>query len=134
MRELGKMLTAMTFALSAVWSGPCLAWGDEGHEVIGLIARSFLGPAARERVDALLAADTDTLAAHDIAAARDRVNMSIASTAVVGAGATSVRAPAGAFRTTRALKIALMGVGAEARSPPARHRQRRADEDRRDRK
>jgi hypothetical protein len=69
MRAFSKMLTAMTFALAAAWSGPCQAWGDEGHEVIGLIARSFLGPVARQRVDALLAADADTLAGHEIAAA-----------------------------------------------------------------
>lgn len=55
--------------LCVVWSGPARAWGDEGHEVIGLIAQSRLDPVARKKVDALLAADTDTLTAPNIAAA-----------------------------------------------------------------
>ena len=46
---------------------PALAWGYEGHEVIADIARDLLTPAVRARVDALLAADTDTLTAHDMA-------------------------------------------------------------------
>ena len=46
---------------------PVLAWGDEGHKVIGLIAEHYLDPAVRAKVATLLAADTDTLAGHDIA-------------------------------------------------------------------
>jgi hypothetical protein len=46
-----------------------LAWGDEGHEVVALIAQSFLDPAVLKKVNALLAADTDDLTAHDIASA-----------------------------------------------------------------
>ena len=41
------------------------AWGDEGHRIIGRIALPLLTPQARARVDALLAADTDTLTAPD---------------------------------------------------------------------
>lgn len=44
-----------------------LAWGNEGHEIIALIAQSFLSAATRQKVDALLAADPDTATAHDIA-------------------------------------------------------------------
>jgi hypothetical protein len=49
-----------------VWSavgvaGPASAWGDLGHEVAALIAYDHLTPKARTRVDALLAADKDTL-------------------------------------------------------------------------
>jgi hypothetical protein len=44
-----------------------LAWGDEGHEIVALVAQSFLDPDVRKRVSALLAADTDSLTAHDIA-------------------------------------------------------------------
>lgn len=47
--------------------GPARAWGDEGHEVVGLIAEHFLDPAVRAKVFALLAADTSALTAHDIA-------------------------------------------------------------------
>jgi hypothetical protein len=52
--------------------GPCpraLAWGDEGHEVVALIAQSFLDQDVRRRVNAILASDTDSLTAHDIASA-----------------------------------------------------------------
>ena len=46
---------------------PVLAWGDEGHKVIGIIAEHYLDPAVRTKVAPLLAADTDTLTDHDIA-------------------------------------------------------------------
>jgi hypothetical protein len=36
---------------------PAYAWGDEGHEVIGLIAEHYLDPAVRSRVESILAAD-----------------------------------------------------------------------------
>jgi hypothetical protein len=45
------------------------AWGDEGHQVVALIAQSFLEADVRKRVNALLASDTDSLTAHDIASA-----------------------------------------------------------------
>lgn len=44
---------------------PALAWGDEGHRIVGRIAVPLLTPAARVQVDALLAADEDTLTAPD---------------------------------------------------------------------
>jgi hypothetical protein len=46
---------------------PVLAWGDEGHKVIALIAEHYLDPSVGSRVATLLAADTDPLTAHDIA-------------------------------------------------------------------
>jgi S1/P1 Nuclease len=46
---------------------PAVAWGDQGHEVVGLIAQAYLAPDVRRRVNALLAADADPLTAHDIA-------------------------------------------------------------------
>jgi hypothetical protein len=48
-------------------AGPAAAWGDLGHEVTALIAYRHLTPAARARLDALLASDTDTLTAPDFA-------------------------------------------------------------------
>jgi hypothetical protein len=50
-------------SLFLVWAWPlqALAWGDEGHKVIGIIAEHFLEPTVRRKVDALLTADTDTL-------------------------------------------------------------------------
>jgi hypothetical protein len=67
----GRALTAvaMAFALNAVSCGPALAWGDEGHEIIALIAQAYLDPSVHKAVNALLAADMDILTTHDIVAA-----------------------------------------------------------------
>jgi hypothetical protein len=56
-------------SLSLAQPQPASAWGDEGHEVVALVAQSFLDDDVRKRMVALLAADTDTLTAHDIASA-----------------------------------------------------------------
>jgi len=40
------------------------AWGDEGHEIIALIADQYLRPEVRERVDSLLATDRTGLTAN----------------------------------------------------------------------
>ena len=62
------LLAAGAVALSP---GAALAWGSEGHEIIADIARAYLTPQAKAQVDAqvdaLLAADTDTLTAPDMA-------------------------------------------------------------------
>ncbi|MDB5736718.1 MAG: Nuclease [Sphingomonas bacterium] len=47
-------------------SAPARAWGYEGHEVIAAIARSYLTPTVRARVDTILATDTDTLTRPDM--------------------------------------------------------------------
>ena len=57
----------LLFGLLALVPARALAWGYEGHEVIALIARGYLTPTVRAKVDALLAADTDGLTAHDMA-------------------------------------------------------------------
>jgi len=41
------------------------AWGDDGHEIIGVIAQTRLTPAVKRKVDTLLAADKDNLTAAD---------------------------------------------------------------------
>jgi hypothetical protein len=46
---------------------PAYGWGDEGHEVVGLIADHYLEPQVRDRVNALLAGDTSRLTELDIA-------------------------------------------------------------------
>jgi S1/P1 Nuclease len=46
---------------------PAVAWGDLGHETIAHIAYRHLTPAAKAKVDAMLAADTDSLTAPDFA-------------------------------------------------------------------
>jgi hypothetical protein len=40
---------------------PAHAWGDEGHEVVGLIADHYLEPAVRAKVNAILAGDDSGL-------------------------------------------------------------------------
>src|SRR6185312_5597064 len=59
----------LALLLWAAWIRPAQAWGALGHEAIALVAESLLQPDVRRRVDAILAADTDPLTAHDIASA-----------------------------------------------------------------
>jgi S1/P1 Nuclease len=40
---------------------PAHAWGDEGHEIVALIAQHYLDPAVATRVDSILAADATHL-------------------------------------------------------------------------
>jgi S1/P1 Nuclease len=71
MRRVAGQLAAVAMALAVnpVPSYQAMAWGDEGHEVIALIADAHLDPIVQKKVKALLAADPDPLTAHDIAAA-----------------------------------------------------------------
>jgi hypothetical protein len=55
-------MAALTFPV-----GAC-AWGFEGHEIVAAIARGYLTPQVREKVDQMLAADQDTLTPHDMLA------------------------------------------------------------------
>jgi hypothetical protein len=58
----------LAFALAALLpSTSALAWGDQGHMTIALIARQFLNPQARATVDAMLASDPDRLTGPDMA-------------------------------------------------------------------
>jgi hypothetical protein len=61
------VIVAVILAVSGTLPKNALAWGDNGHKTIALIAEHFLTPAARTKVNALLAADTDNLTKHDIA-------------------------------------------------------------------
>src|SRR5436190_1236513 len=58
---------ALAAALIAGLPRQAAAWGDEGHQVIALVADHFLAPAARQRVAALLATDDSLLTQHDMA-------------------------------------------------------------------
>lgn len=63
--------TALLICVGAAALGfravPAFAWGDEGHEVIGLIAEHYLEPKVRERVRVMLAGDDSLLTPQDIA-------------------------------------------------------------------
>jgi hypothetical protein len=60
------MLRTAIIACLALAPAPALAWGNEGHEIIAAIARDHLTPAARAKVDAILASDPDALTAPDM--------------------------------------------------------------------
>ena len=51
----------MACALIPCIVAPAYGWGDEGHEVIGLIADHYLEPAVRAKVNTILAGDTTRL-------------------------------------------------------------------------
>ena len=61
------LFTCALLAVATPLPRPARAWGDEGHEIISLIAEHYLEPAVLAKVSTLLAADTDTLTDHDIA-------------------------------------------------------------------
>jgi hypothetical protein len=61
------ILVLLLFSINMIVLQPAMAWGDEGHKVIALIAQALLNPIAKQRVNALLDADSDSLTAHDIA-------------------------------------------------------------------
>jgi hypothetical protein len=60
-------LIAITAALATAPIGPALAWGDEGHRIVALIAQSLLDPAVGTEVAIQLASDPSPLTAHDMA-------------------------------------------------------------------
>src|SRR5262245_51379216 len=60
---MGCVVSIVIAAAAAV--NTVAAWGDEGHEIVGVIAYGFLTPAVRTKVDALLAADHDGLTPPD---------------------------------------------------------------------
>jgi hypothetical protein len=45
------------------------AWDDQGHRIVALVAEHYLDPAAKQKVEAMLAADPDNPTKHDIAGA-----------------------------------------------------------------
>jgi hypothetical protein len=65
MAHPSKVIAAVFGAMCIVcWCclmAPAYGWGDEGHEVIGLIADHYLEPAVRAKVNAILAGDTSHL-------------------------------------------------------------------------
>jgi hypothetical protein len=58
-----RLISALLMAGLAL-PEPALAWGYEGHRIVATIAHGYLRPEVAQKVDALLAADADTLTAH----------------------------------------------------------------------
>jgi len=44
-----------------------VAWGDDGHKTVALIAQHYLTATAKKQINAMLAADRDPLTKHDLA-------------------------------------------------------------------
>lgn len=59
-----RLATHLLLLLAALAPAPAYAWGYEGHRVVAAIARGYLTPAVRAKVDALLAQDADPLTPH----------------------------------------------------------------------
>lgn len=57
-----RLHVSLLVLLSVAIPATAFAWGDEGHQIIGLIADHYLDPAVRDQVNALLATDTSGLA------------------------------------------------------------------------
>jgi len=67
-----RPVLAATFAAAiclALNPTGALAWNEEGHKIVALVAVHYLDPAVKQKVEALLASDPDPKAAHDIAGA-----------------------------------------------------------------
>ncbi len=67
--RFGVLALALVACSVALMPRSALAWGDEGHRIVALVADQFLETAVRTKIAAMLAADADTLTAHDIASA-----------------------------------------------------------------
>jgi hypothetical protein len=67
MRRAVLMLAILMMSLA--WTRGVLAWGDDAHRVVALIAWQYLHSPVKLRVSAMLAADTAGSADHDIASA-----------------------------------------------------------------
>ena len=67
LRRVGIALLASACAVLLCSTRPARAWGDEGHEVIGLIADYYLEPGVRARVLELLGEDDTGLVERDMA-------------------------------------------------------------------
>src|SRR6266545_8285957 len=62
---LRRGLLAFVSMILVIPTPSLFAWGDEGHEIVGVIAYARLTPAVKKNVDGLLAADKDNLTAPD---------------------------------------------------------------------
>jgi hypothetical protein len=63
--RLDRLLIVGIGAACSAHGATALAWGDEGHRIIGIIAYAHLDPPVRAKVDFILRGDEDTLTAPD---------------------------------------------------------------------
>jgi hypothetical protein len=61
-----RLLTLVAAICLMSFPAGVFAWGVEGHKIVALLARGYLTPQVRAKVDQMLAADPDTLTAHDM--------------------------------------------------------------------
>src|SRR5262249_8182992 len=64
--SLKQALPVVAAMCALALPGGAFAWGFEGHEIVAAIAQGYLTPSVRGKVDQMLAADQDTLTAHDM--------------------------------------------------------------------
>ncbi len=64
-RFVRRNLLAFVAILLVFPTASVYSWGDEGHQIIGIIAYTRLTPAVKKKVETLLAADKDNLTAAD---------------------------------------------------------------------
>jgi hypothetical protein len=64
-----KLRASLIALLVAAAPLPAHAWGYQGHRIVAALARSYLTPQVKAKIDALLAEDTDTLVPHDMLSA-----------------------------------------------------------------
>ena len=57
----GKWVALGAMVALCIVAGPAFAWGDEGHEIVGLIAQHYLDPGVATKIKTLLATDATGL-------------------------------------------------------------------------
>ncbi|HEX5126355.1 MAG TPA: S1/P1 nuclease [Rhodocyclaceae bacterium] len=65
--SFGILIRLLPSLVTLVVSPPVFAWGDEGHEIVALIADHYLEPPVHAKVVALLAKDQTKLTSQDMA-------------------------------------------------------------------
>ena len=71
MTRLSVRLALAGSAIALLFFSPAQevdAWGDEGHQIVAVIAYQLLTPSVKKKVDALLASDQDKLTGNQLSA------------------------------------------------------------------
>lgn len=61
-----RALTLVAAMCAVSFPAGAFAWGSEGHKIVAALARGYLTPQVRAKIDQMLAADQDPLTAHDM--------------------------------------------------------------------